>query len=537
MFKMSARELDAWGGVLKSVGGDANDFQSSMQSIQQGVAAMQFGDTSLIEALGKLSALGSNAVEAYDYTKKEVDIYKLADAFKQLTDAGKEQDAYLQAQAMGINRNFFMILKQGSGVMRELYGDSYKLSGVTEQNTLKAQKLQEQWGRVGQAMSGASNQIMDQLYPSLGKLADGTQMSLDKFVEWDKSMNGGLSNAIIFAGGLTTIMAAFRALGVTVATQIATVAQWGATIEGIVTSGWFSKFLGAAGLMLHSESLNKGEDEEVKKIHAEEDKREGVTRDTTGRVITKNGKPVNGYENLTPEVKQNFSSLEEKYKLPAGMLDKIWSIESGRGQNMESPAGATGHFQFMPKTAAAYGMTKSDTYDLGKSSEAAAHMMSDLLKQFKGDESKAIAAYNWGSGNVASKGMGSLPPETVKYLSKYGAQTPPQNATDEQNAANNTAPQSTAPQNLASNIIPQITSSQMKLAPETQAYLNKYNSGFMGANVAAPANQSTSNNTSSVNIQSVNVQTQATDASGIARDMKVAIENNSLINYGMVGNR
>lgn len=150
---------------------------------------------------------------------------------------------------------------------------------------------------------------------------------------------------------------------------------------------------------------------------------------------------------------------------------------------------------------------------------------------------KAIAAYNWGSGNVASKGMGSLPPETVKYLSKYGAQTPPQNATDEQNAANNTAPQSTAPQNLASNIIPQITSSQMKLAPETQAYLNKYNSGFMGANVAAPANQSTSNNTSSVNIQSVNVQTQATDASGIARDMKVAIENNSLINYGMVGNR
>ena len=72
---------------------------------------------------------------------------------------------------------------------------------------------------------------------------------------------------------------------------------------------------------------------------------------------------------------------------------------------------------------------------------------------------------------------------------------------------------------------------------ETQEYLKKYNSGFMGANVAANANQSSTNNTSSVNIQNVNVETQATDADGIAQSMKIAIENNSLINLGMVGNR
>ena len=449
LFKMSARELDAWGGVLKSVGGDANDFQSSMQAIQQGVANIQFGDTAILETLAKLQALDS-----YDYAKHEVDIYKLADAIKRFAEVNGEQAAYTQAQAMGINRNYFMILKQGGDVMRQLYGDSYKLSGVTEENTQKAQKLQEAWGRVGQALSGASNQVMDQMYPSLEKLAGVTELSLEKFVEWDKSMQGGLSNALIFAGGLTTLMGAFRFLGVSIATQIATVAEWGAAIEGVVASPWFARFTGALGLLTYSGGLNKGEDEEIRKIHEAQDKKEG-----------------------------DFSELEKKYGLPAGMLDKVWQIESNRGQNMgPSSAGATGHFQFMPKTAAAYGLSKEDTYDLGKSSDAAARMLGDLLKQFKGDEFKAIAAYNWGSGNITNKGMGNLP-------------------------------------------------------AETQAYLNKYNQGFMGSNVAAGPSQSSTNNNSSVNIQNVNVQTQATDANGIAQSMKMAIENNSLINYGMVGNR
>ena len=239
LFKMNARELDAWGGVLKSVGGTAEDFQSSMQAIQQGVAGIQFGDTAILETLAKLQALDS-----YDYDKHEVDIYKLADAIKRFAEINGEQAAYTQAQAMGINRNFFMILKQGSGVVRELYGESYKLSGVTEENTKAAQKLQKEWGNVLNALEGAKNQIMDQMYPSLSKLAEITQYSLEKFVEWDKQLNGGLSTTAVFAGGLASIMAAFRLLGVTVATQIATVAKWGATIEGIVTAGWFTRFLG-----------------------------------------------------------------------------------------------------------------------------------------------------------------------------------------------------------------------------------------------------------------------------------------------------
>ena len=469
LFKMSARELDTWGGVLKSVGGNASDFQSSTQAIKQSLSNMKFGDTSLLENLGKLQALGSDALGALDINKKELDIYKLADAFKQLSDAGKEQDAYVIAQAMGINYNYFMILKQGSEAVHKLYDENYKLSGVTAENTKKAEDLQKAWGKVGQAFGGASNQIMDQLYPSLKILAKETESVLVNFVELDKKLHGGLSKAIIGAGTIATLSGVFKLLGVPLKDQIATVAKGGSA----VTSGWFMRFMGALGLATYSEELNKGEDEEMRKIHEAQDKKEGVTRDAKKNIVTKDGKPVAGY----------FSELEKKYGLPAGMLDKVWQIESNRGQNMgPSSAGATGHFQFIPKTAAAYGLSVEDTYDLGKSSDAAARMFRDLLKQFKGDEFKAIAAFNWGSGNLTKKGMANIP-------------------------------------------------------RETQEYLKKYNSGFMGANVAANANQSSTNNTSSVNIQNVNVETQATDADGIAQSMKIAIENNSLINLGMVGNR
>jgi len=488
LFKMSARELDAWGGVLKSVGGDANDFQSSTQAIQQSLSNMQFGDTALLESLGKLQSLGSNALSALDMNTKELDIYKLADAFKQLSDAGKEQDAYVQAQSMGISRNYFMVLKQGGDAVHRLYDENYKLSGINSENTKKAEDLQKAWGKVGQAFSGASNQVMDQMYPALGALAQATQISLEKLVEWDKEMGGGLSDALIFAAGITTLNASFIALK---ATLIA--------ISGILENGAFALLAKIAlpiYLLTHSEGLNKGEDEEIKKIHEEQDKKDNVVRNEKGSIISRNGKPVNGSENITSEITKNFADLEKKYNLPEGMLDKIWSIESSRGSNMVSPKGATGHFQFMPNTATAYGMTEADTYDLNKSSEAAAHMMSDLLKQFKGDEAKAIAAYNWGSGNVTNKGMDRLPDATIKYLKDMSLKVPEQRQEYSQN-----------------------------------------NSRYMGSNVASGQNQATNNSNSEVNIQNMNIQTQATDSDGIVEGMKISMQNNSLINLGMVGNR
>lgn len=112
-----------------------------------------------------------------------------------------------------------------------------------------------------------------------------------------------------------------------------------------------------------------------------------------------------------------LNALEVMYGLPAGLLDKIWNRESARGTYMESPAGALGHFGFMPGTAKQYGL--NDPNNLMESGTAAARYMRDLLKKYKGNEQLALAAYNWGPGNVDRYGLNSIitPAETLSYVS------------------------------------------------------------------------------------------------------------------------
>ena len=87
---------------------------------------------------------------------------------------------------------------------------------------------------------------------------------------------------------------------------------------------------------------------------------------------------------------------------------------------MRSPKGAMGHFGFMPGTANQYGVTNPD--DLTQSATGAARMYSDLLKANGGDLNKALAAYNWGQGNLSSKGLQNAPKETRDYIAKVRSQ-------------------------------------------------------------------------------------------------------------------
>ncbi len=117
-----------------------------------------------------------------------------------------------------------------------------------------------------------------------------------------------------------------------------------------------------------------------------------------------------------------FASLESKYRLPAGLLDSVWAQESSRGKHMLSPAGAKGHFGFMDATAKEYGV--SDPNDLGQSAGGAAAKLSHLLGMYGGNLDLALAAYNWGEGNLAKKTLGSAPSETKNYISEVEGRMP-----------------------------------------------------------------------------------------------------------------
>lgn len=114
------------------------------------------------------------------------------------------------------------------------------------------------------------------------------------------------------------------------------------------------------------------------------------------------------------DAEKQLTGIEQKYQLPAGLLDKVWNQESSRGAALLSPKGAKGHFGFMDPTAKQYGLT--DPNNFAESADAAGRMYRDLLKANGGNLDKALAAYNWGQGNLDKKGLEQAPAETRHYI-------------------------------------------------------------------------------------------------------------------------
>ena len=104
-----------------------------------------------------------------------------------------------------------------------------------------------------------------------------------------------------------------------------------------------------------------------------------------------------------------------RWNVPGSVLAAQLLAESNFNPLAVSPVGARGIAQFMPATAAAYGL--SDPLDPDAAIDAQAHLMADLLRQF-GDVSLALAAYNAGPAPVAACSCVPPYPETQGYVSR-----------------------------------------------------------------------------------------------------------------------
>ncbi|MGN6275941.1 MAG: lytic transglycosylase domain-containing protein [Solirubrobacterales bacterium] len=104
-----------------------------------------------------------------------------------------------------------------------------------------------------------------------------------------------------------------------------------------------------------------------------------------------------------------------RWGVPPALMAGQLMAESGFDPDAGSPAGAQGIAQFMPSTAAAYGLT--NPYDPVAAIEAEAHLMSDLLHQF-GSPELALAAYNAGPAPVEACHCIPPYPETQAYVTR-----------------------------------------------------------------------------------------------------------------------
>jgi hypothetical protein len=104
-----------------------------------------------------------------------------------------------------------------------------------------------------------------------------------------------------------------------------------------------------------------------------------------------------------------------RWNVSPGLLAAQLMAESGFNPRAVSAAGALGIAQFMPATARTYGLR--DPFDPIASIDAQAHLMSDLLRRFH-SVSLALAAYNAGTGAVASCSCVPPYPETRAYVAR-----------------------------------------------------------------------------------------------------------------------
>lgn len=99
-----------------------------------------------------------------------------------------------------------------------------------------------------------------------------------------------------------------------------------------------------------------------------------------------------------------IAAAQQQGVAPALALE-VAQVESGMNQSAVSPKGAIGIFQLEPKTAADLGV---DPRDSAQNIQGGVTYLRQLMGQF-GDPIAALAAYDWGPGNVR-QAMADYPP-------------------------------------------------------------------------------------------------------------------------------
>lgn len=108
----------------------------------------------------------------------------------------------------------------------------------------------------------------------------------------------------------------------------------------------------------------------------------------------------------------HFESAEVRFGLPKGILSRVAYQESRYNPTVVNPkSGAQGLMQFMPATAKELGIDPFNPYE---AISGAAQYLKAMFKKF-GTWQLALAAYNWGPGNLERKGIAAAPSETKNY--------------------------------------------------------------------------------------------------------------------------
>lgn len=115
----------------------------------------------------------------------------------------------------------------------------------------------------------------------------------------------------------------------------------------------------------------------------------------------------------------NLEKIIEKaaltYDVDADLIRSVIKAESNFDPQATSPKGAMGLMQLMPETAKDLGV--KNAYDAQQNVMGGTSYLKSLLDRYNGKRDLALAAYNWGMGNL-ERSPHHLPDETINYVAR-----------------------------------------------------------------------------------------------------------------------
>lgn len=474
---VSARELDVFAKAARTVGGSDQGIRQSMQSILSGFEAFNLGDmnnsvVSLFRDLG---------VSITDADRK---VRPMRDLLLDLSDKIVKLPAQRQLtvkRLLGWDDGTLNLMRMGRTALANLLDEMDRASGVTDKSTVAAERADKAWSNLKSQLQGIGEEVFAGLAPAM-------ETTNDWMLKLSKSARDyGPEIKLYFEG----IGAAAKLAGDGISWVVRKGSEW---------LSWLSNLGGGAGEDTGNTRRERGR-ELVGELWARllayggnDEAREALAAHGVPGYARQGGGAGRGSVNppsavptaVSADKAKLMSDLERTHGLSNGLMGRVLAIESSNGKHLVSPKGALGPFQFMPATAKEYGLTPEDAMSFEKSAPAAARYLGYLLKRYNGDETMALAAYNWGMGNLEKYGLQNMPAQTRDYLRKNR---------------------------------------------ELAAASPSLTANFQASQAAGAAARGSTSNATSVetNINAVYVQTQATNADDMARDMRGAFERHPLL--------
>lgn len=422
----SAKALDGWAKSADASGSSAAAMVSSLQKFQNSISQFNSG-FGADDTLNSLFAFSAQTGTKFDTNQNGSQIMQyLAENWNKLD---KTQQRYY-GQRFNFDNAQVEALSSGAmlDLQRSFEGTSKQTDGLTE----KARLLLVQFVKVKQQWESTSITLYEKLLPAVWKIMDalgdlsawvekrGPEIN-QSFSEISKTFSilwKDVSDVSSAVGDLLSIDANEWSLPADIKNLNENLDSGRKTVELIIDAFKslfnldFTSFGGKVKDLFVMGSDNK---DALPGVSDSANSAADWIKENTGVDTRKFGGWLGEKaEDLKSLLSGKVNELEDRFSLPKGLLNAQVEQESGWNPDALSRSGAKGLMQLMPGTAKDLGVS-GDEYNPNKSLEAGAKYMKMLLDRYGGDLKKALTAYNWGMGNLDSKGMQKAPEESKKY--------------------------------------------------------------------------------------------------------------------------